>query len=191
MTRRILILALVLAVATTAGAQQYPFAYNNPSPVYDCTVYCYVFNTKNLYINISKPKRTLYVYEYRCTGHTLIAAYPVCLGANIGDKEKKGDCRTPESKNGQPFIISEIVDASSWTHDFGDGRGTMPAYGKWFMRLKGEYKGSGIGIHGSTGNRYSIPGRGSEGCIRMRDEDITHFKDNYAFVGMKVYIEKD
>lgn len=190
MAKRILILALLLAVSYTAGAQ-YPFTHDNPIPVYDRTVYCYVFNTNNLYINISKPKKTLYVYEKRCTGTALIAAYPVCLGANTGDKERKGDCRTPESKNGKPFIISEIADASGWKHDFGDGRGAMPAYGDWFLRLKGDYAGSGIGIHGSTGNHYSVPGRGSEGCIRLRDEDIRHLKENYAFVGMKVYIEKD
>ena len=66
-------------------------------PVADRTVYGYVFEPQNVYISISKPKRTLYVYEQRCTGLTLIAAYPVCLGANNGDKERKGDCRTPES----------------------------------------------------------------------------------------------
>ena len=67
-------------------------------PVADRTVYGYVFEPQNVYINISKPKRTLYVYEQRCTGLSLIAAYPVCLGANSGDKERRGDCRTPESK---------------------------------------------------------------------------------------------
>ena len=146
---------------------------------------------KNLFINISKPRRTLYVCEQRCTGDVVVAAYPVCLGAVTGDKQCEGDCRTPESHDGKPFTICEIADASGWKHDFGDGRGMMPAYGNWFLRLRGNFVGNGIGIHGSTGNRYSVPGRGSEGCIRMRDEDIIHLKENYAFVGMQVYIEKD
>ena len=109
MTKRVNIMAaLLVAFLATGFAPQMknPLQNNNPIPVYDRTVYCYVFDTNNLYINISKPKRTLYVYENRCTGTTLIAAYPVCLGANSGDKERTGDCRTPESKNGQPFIIS-------------------------------------------------------------------------------------
>ncbi len=191
MHRRILITALLLAASFTATAQQYPFDSANPLPVADRTVYVYIYDLKNVYINISKAKRTLYVYERRCTGLTMIAAYPVCLGANSGNKESKGDCRTPECTNEIPFSISEIVDASTWTHDFGDGRGSIVAYGNWFMRLKGDFVGTGIGIHGSTGNRYSVPGRGSEGCIRMRDEDLIHLKENYAFVGMNVYIEKD
>ncbi len=161
------------------------------TPVYDRIVYAYVYNPDNLYIQISKQHRTLYVYEDRCTGTTLIAAYPVCLGANLGNKNKEGDSRTPESDDGQPFYISEINDAADWKHDFNDGRGPMPAYGKWFLRLKGNFKWTGIGIHGSTGNHYSVPGRASEGCIRLRDDDIVHLTENYAFVGMKVYVSKD
>ena len=46
-------------------------------------------------------------------------------------------------------------------------------------------------VTGEPPKTNSVPGRGSEGCIRMRDEDIIHLKENYAFVGMNVYIEKD
>lgn len=162
-----------------------------PQPVADRTEYTYVCNADNLFISISKPRRTLYVFERRCTGTTLIAAYPVCLGANNGNKAREGDMRTPESAVCMPFTICSIEDASGWTHNFGDGRGSIPAYGSWFLRLRGNFPGSGIGIHGSTGNRYSIPGRGSEGCIRLRDEDIIHLRKNYVFVGMKVYIDSD
>ena len=161
------------------------------SPVIDRTVYSLVLNRNNLYLVISKRNKTLYVFEKRCTGTSIIAAYPICLGANMGDKKRPGDKRTPESKNNIPFTICEITNSSKWCHNFGDGRGLIPAYGQWFMRLHGDYPGSGIGIHGSTGNTYSIPGRGSEGCIRLRDEDIIHLKENYAFVGMKVYIGRD
>ncbi|MBQ1582906.1 MAG: L,D-transpeptidase [Prevotella sp.] len=48
-----------------------------------------------------------------------------------------------------------------------------------------------IGIHGSTNNESSVPGRGSEGCIRLRDDDLIQLKENYAFVGMKVVILPD
>ena len=159
--------------------------------VFDRTVYSIAYNPNKLYINISKQKRTLYVYEQRCTGTALVAAYPCCLAVNKGNKERIGDHRTPESIDGNPFFISEISNSSSWKHDFGDGRGNIPAYGRWVMRLKGDYPGTSIGIHGSTGNHFSVPGRDSEGCIRLRDEDIIHLRENYAFVGMKVYIEKE
>ncbi len=89
-----------------------------------------------------------------------------------------------------PFKITQIQDASKWTHDFGDGRGSILAYGAYFLRL--ETPGhSGIGIHGSTNNRESVPGRGSEGCIRLLDEDIIDLRKNYAYVGMKVVIKAE
>lgn len=187
--RYILTIILLLSSLLTAWSQN--AVTNVYTKVLDRTVYSCVYNPDSLHILISKPLRTLFVYEQRCTGAAIVAAYPVCLGANTGNKKRRGDMKTPESVNGKPFFISEIVNSSTWRHDFADGRGVMPAYGRWFMRLKGNYPGTSIGIHGSTGNHYSVPGRGSEGCIRMRDEDIIHLKENYAFVGMSVYIEKD
>ena len=192
MQRLILSIALLLAMA--ANAEPQPLQQLMPqraTAVVDRTVYSVAYSPAKVYLYISKPQRTLYVCEERCTGRALIAAYPVCLGENKGQKRQKGDRRTPECNGGIPFVISEIADASAWCHDFGDGRGLIPAYGLWFLRLRGDYVGEGIGIHGSTGNRYSVPGRGSEGCIRLRDEDIIHLKENYAFVGMNVYIERD
>ena len=50
---------------------------------------------------------------------------------------------------------------------------------------------SGIGIHGSTNNESSVPGRGSEGCIRLRNDDLNELKSKYAFVGMRVVILAD
>ena len=49
----------------------------------------------------------------------------------------------------------------------------------------------GIGIHGSTNNENSVPGRGSEGCIRLRNKDLDELKAKYAFVGMRVVILAD
>lgn len=193
----ILNMLIPLAAASQVLRMPSPLAHPTPvitaieQPVCDRTIYAQPLCHDSLYINIAKSIRTLFVYERRCTGTTLIAAYPVCLGANSGNKCRVGDCRTPETADGLPFVICQIDNASGWHHDFRDGRGSMPAYGDWFLRLKGDYPGSGIGIHGSTGNRYSVPGRGSEGCIRLRDEDIIHLKENYAFLGMKVFIEKD
>lgn len=170
---------------------RHPLDESQACRVYDRTIYRFAVDRSNLYIRISKSKQTLYVYEQRGFQTVLIAAYPVCLGVNKGNKTRIGDHRTPESIDDKPFTICQIQNASSWYHDFGDGRGPMPAYGQWFMRLSGDYPGTSIGIHGSTGNRYSVPGRGSEGCIRLRDEDIIHLKEHYAFVGMKVFIDRE
>lgn len=147
-------------------------------------------NRDNCFIVISKPELHLSVYENQEGDTVLLARYPVCVGKNFGQKEKKGDMKTPECSFENPFSITEIKPASSWTHDFGDGRGAILAYGNWFMRLKTPGH-SGIGIHGSTNNESSVPGRGSEGCIRLLNDDLDTLKANYAFVGMKVIVLAD
>lgn len=140
------------------------------------------------FIVISKKHLQLRVYTVLAGGDTtLVARYPVCLSRNKGPKERSGDMRTPESEPGEPFHIKQIQDASDWTHDFGDGRGEILSYGHWFMRLETPF--SGIGIHGSTNNEEKMPGRDSEGCIRLRDSDLDHLHDNYARVGMPVIIK--
>ena len=159
-------------------------------PADTATFYSEVVNKRNCFILISKPEYRLYVCEV-VDGDTIKRVhYPVCVGKNKGQKQKKGDMKTPECTAENPFSITEIVDASKWTHDFGDGRGSILSYGHWFMRLKTPGH-SGIGIHGSTNNESSVPGRGSEGCIRLRDDDLIQLKENYAFVGMRVVILAD
>ena len=154
------------------------------------TFYSDVVNPKNCFILISKPEYRLYVCEV-VDGDTLKRVhFPVCVGKAKGQKQKKGDMKTPECTAENPFTITEIVDASNWHHDFGDGRGSILSYGHWFMRLKTPGH-SGIGIHGSTNNESSVPGRGSEGCIRLRDDDLIQLKEKYAFVGMRVVILPD
>ena len=154
------------------------------------TIYSDVVNKNNCFILISKPEYRLYVCEV-VDGDTIKRVhYPVCVGKAKGQKQKTGDMKTPECTFENPFSITEIVDASKWTHDFGDGRGAILAYGDWFLRLKTPGH-NGIGIHGSTNNESSVPGRGSEGCIRLRDDDLIQLKENYAFVGMRVVILPD
>jgi len=140
------------------------------------------------FIVISKKDLMLRVYDRNKGGDTiLVAQYPCCMGKNKGNKQKRGDMRTPESPKGKPFKITMIQDASTWRHDFKDGRGNIKAYGHWFLRL--ETPGhSGIGIHGSTNNENSVPGRASEGCIRLLDQDIITLKKHFAYVGMPVII---
>ncbi len=145
---------------------------------------------KNCFILMSKKDYYLYVYEAQGPDTVLVARYDACFSLKKGQKQRKGDMKTPHCTFKNPFKITEIVDASKWKHDFGDGRGSILSYGNWFLRL--QTPGSkGIGIHGSTNNRESVPGRASEGCIRLLDEDIIDLRKNYAFVGMKVVIKAE
>lgn len=190
--RQVFIFVTVVLLAACGGK-----ANNNskeqtpePIPVEQTVVFGEMVNRDSCFIVIDKPALQLSVYESQSGDTVLIARYPVCVGKNYGQKEKKGDMKTPECTFDNPFSITEIKPASSWTHDFGDGRGAILAYGNWFMRLKTPGH-TGIGIHGSTNNESSVPGRGSEGCIRMLNDDLDELKANYAFVGMKVVILKD
>ena len=151
--------------------------------------YSEIQDKANTFIVISKQELKLYVCEALEDDTVRIAEFPVCLSRNLGQKERKGDMKTPESTWDKPFEITEIVKSSNWTHDFGDGRGAIMSYGNWFMRLKTGF--SGIGIHGSTNNESTVPGRDSEGCIRLNDNDLDVLKEQYAFKGMKVVIKHE
>lgn len=144
---------------------------------------------ENCFIVISKKNLSLNVYEVAKSDTSLVAMFPVCLSKNMGQKKTKGDMRTPECSLDNPFTICEIQKSSTWCHDFGDGRGEILAYGDWFLRLDTGF--SGIGIHGSTNNEETVPGRESEGCIRLKDNDIIFLKEHYAIEGMKVIVKKE
>ena len=142
------------------------------------------------FIVISKKEYRLYVYEVSADQKdtTLVAHFPVCYAKYPEAKTQSGDMRTPESSMQEPFTIKQIQDASDWHHDFGDGRGSIKSYGNWFLRL--DTPGfTGVGIHGSTNNEASVPGRDSEGCIRLRDADLIVLHDRFAQEGHKVVIK--
>ncbi len=133
------------------------------------------------FIVVDKQKLKLYVMENADT----IFCKDVCAGMNLGNKERKGDHKTPEGT----FTISAIQKSSKWRHDFGDGNGSIKgAYGPWFFRLKTP-KWTTIGIHG-TCFPETIGKRASEGCIRMNNDDIEELR-HLVKVGMKVIILED
>lgn len=154
-------------------------------------------DAEDCFLVVSKTDYKLYVYQAQDKDTVCVASFPVCYAKNKGQKTRDGDYCTPECSYEHPFTISEIKDASTWCHDFHDGRGEILAYGHWFMRLdlseafpdnEAVAKNRSIGIHGSTNNESSVPGNGSEGCIRLRDEDLEILHDKYAYVGQKVIV---
>lgn len=141
-------------------------------------------------ISIVIKKSTFQLFLYK--DGVLVKTYPVALGRNAGDKERVGDCRTPEGD----FTITSIDDSHAWEHDFGDGKGPIKgAYGPWFFLLstlatetKSGKKWEGIAIHG-THDPASIGTRASEGCIRLHNEDVDSLK-RIVRVGTPVRIEE-
>lgn len=155
-------------------------------------------NKDNCFIVISKKEYRLYVYEAAAEDTTLVASFPVCYAIEPGPKEGEGDNSTPECGMNNPFRMCELKDASTWCFDFGDGRGPILAFGSWFLRLDLSQSfpdnptlaaNRSIGIHGSTGNAVSVPGRDSHGCVRMLDEDLIILHDSYAQLGTPVIIK--
>ena len=144
-------------------------------------------STQEVHLDIVKSEFTLYLKN----GDTIVKKYPIAVGRNSGDKQKSGDCRTPEGD----FYISNIQNSKNWSHDFKDGKGPINgAYGPLFFRL---YTGAsktksgklwkGIGIHG-THDPSSIGKMVTEGCIRMCNEDIMELK-KYVKIGTPVLIK--
>ena len=138
----------------------------------------------NSYILVTKSSFSLHYFNNE--GQETFAA-GCALGKNPGQKTVSGDMKTPTGT----FVVDEILDSSWWTHDFGDGKGEIAgAYGPYFISLNTDElsKGSwgGIGIHG-THDPASIGTRASEGCIRLRNEDVAKLRP-LVHVGMKVVI---
>lgn len=138
------------------------------------------------YIHIKKSDFKLYYYD---KDGKLAFTAGCALGLNPGQKEKEGDMKTPTGT----FYVDEILDASYWTHDFGDGKGVIEgAYGPWFISINTDEmskgKWGGIGIHG-THDPASIGTRASEGCIRLENSQIDALK-KLVSVGTKVVIEE-
>ena len=133
-------------------------------------------------IFISKKKLRLYVVNEM---HDTLFQCPIACGENFGNKDRTGDRKTPEGS----FKIIKMYDATSWQHDFGDGKGIRKgAYGPLFFRLNvPEF--NDLGIHGTIFPE-SIGSRSSEGCIRMHNEDIVKLY-RFCYIGMPVIIGKD
>lgn len=134
------------------------------------------------FIIIDKNNCTLYLVD---SDGNQIKEYGVACAENLGNKEKRGDHKTPEGL----FKISQILNSKDLTHDFGDGKGEISgAYGPWFLRLDVRFYND-IGIHG-THLPESIGSRTTEGCIRLRNEDIQDLKSRVR-VGTPVIILPD
>ena len=138
----------------------------------------------NSYILITKSSFSLHYFNNE--GQETFAA-GCALGKNPGQKEKRGDMKTPVGT----FVVDDVVDSSWWTHDFGDGKGEIAgASGPYFISLNtdelSQGNWGGIGIHG-THDPASIGTLASEGCIRLRNEDVEKLRP-LVHVGMKVII---
>ncbi|MFA7620603.1 MAG: L,D-transpeptidase [Aminobacteriaceae bacterium] len=138
----------------------------------------FVAGPEDAWLHVVKGRMKMYYYR----GDSVEREYSIATGANGGQKQRVGDNRTPVGS----FTVQQIQDSRKWTYDFGDGNGPVRgAYGPWFIRLRTP-GWRGIGIHG-THDPGSIGTMATQGCVRLRNEDIEELK-GMVFVGMVVII---
>ena len=108
-----------------------------------------------------------------------IKQYPCCVG--------------PENKTpAGVYIVDSKLDNPPWTnpadghtYEYGHPKNIL---GTRWMAIKGDNDASGLGIHG-TGLPESIPGRTSNGCVRLLNKDVEELY-GFALIGTQVTIRE-
>lgn len=121
---------------------------------------------------VEKASNRLYIYERNANGlpPRLVSDYYVSTGKKRGDKNVRGDLKTPE---GVYFVTSWIPDEKLPTKY---GIGAFPVnYPNEFDQKQGK-TGYGIWLHGTDAGYYSRPPLDSEGCVVLTNIDLTALK---------------
>lgn len=121
---------------------------------------------------VEKSSNRLYIYER--TGDDqpprLVRDYYVSTGKKRGNKQVRGDLKTPE---GVYFVTSWIPDEKLPTKY---GIGAFPVnYPNEYDRKQGK-TGYGIWLHGTDDGYYSRPPLDSEGCVVLTNIDLASVK---------------
>lgn len=122
-------------------------------------------NTHDGFIVVDKKR--MKVIKFNRFGEPEVT-YGMACAKKYGTKHKSGDSRTPEGF----FSVKRIHDSTGWHYvdDNGVESTKTGEFGPRFIRL--EIPGtSQIGIHGTCAP-WSIGGRRSHGCIRIKNENI-------------------
>ena len=119
------------------------------------------------FILISKDATSLTLYPK-------VRAFPIATGKNPGNKQRVGDCRTPETPIGTLYSVASKL----YTPE-------MSPFGSRFMGLSTP-PWRGIAIHG-TNDPKSIGANASHGCVRLACPDIRKLFDE-ARIGDSVVI---
>jgi len=105
----------------------------------------------------------------------LLASYKISTGRAHGNKQKRGDLKTPEGLYyAQDFMSEQLLKSKygSLAAQYGTG-----AWELWYPneldRLR-QKTGSGIWIHGTDADMIPYD---SEGCVRFENDVITYFRE--------------
>ncbi len=153
-----------------------------PQMAVDSMEYCQKLLNSEYDYFIIVDKQVMRVKLYDHYGR-LKKSYKCACGKNYGNKRSKGDCRTPEGF----FQAGSVKNSTNWHYTDENGkRSEKPGqYGPRFIRIITPGYSS-TGIHG-TDAPWSIGGRRSHGCIRIKNENILELAD-YVTKGMPIII---
>lgn len=137
-------------------------------------------NQFDYFVIVDKGKMAVELYDKY---GRLKRSYRCACGRKFGNKRSKGDCRTPEGF----FRASSAKNSENWHYTDENGRRSEKPgqYGPRFIRIITPGYSS-IGIHG-TDAPWSIGGRRSHGCIRIKNENILELA-KYVVKGMPVIV---
>ncbi len=121
--------------------------------------------TSQYAILADKSARTITVWKSGNAGVDFVAAYPMDIGKNSGDKVASGDHKTPEGL----YFVQDKLDGPGL--DFNEyGKRAFPLdYPNYFDKIVGK-TGSGIWLHAIPETKSLL--RGSRGCVVVRNEII-------------------
>ena len=131
---------------------------------------------------LDKFRRTLTLWQADSTGRlTLVKAYPSDFGRKQGDKQKRGDLKTPE---GVYFFEDTYFGAQLDYNEYGS-RAFVMNYPNFFDKSE-KKTGSGIWLHAIPDTKSLL--RGSRGCVVVRDEAIKEIKKHISLKNMPFVI---
>jgi len=121
---------------------------------------------------IDKNANRMYVFSRKASGELFeeVNDYYITTGKLVGDKNVKGDLRTPEGV----YFVTSWISPDKLPDKYGVG--AFPVnYPNELDRRKGK-TGYGIWLHGTDKGSYSRPPRDSEGCVVLTNIDLESLK---------------
>ncbi len=127
----------------------------------------FIYNTvpdKNNFVVVDKFQNKLFVYEVKDSNNLkLIKDFKILVGENKGDKERKGDKKTPEGI----YFVQNFISSKKLSPKYGPGAFTLD-YPNPFDKIF-DKTGGGIWIHGFDENENK---NSTEGCVVLNNKDF-------------------
>ncbi len=117
---------------------------------------------------VEKRSQTARLYRWTSRGIVLDRTYPVTTGQASGEKQRRGDLRTPDGV----YTVQDLIPGESLPEMYGAFALPLDYPNAW-DRMRGR-DGYGIWIHGSDRLTQPFRPRETRGCIVMREEDLLH-----------------